>query len=67
MDAAARVEEHLHPNGVGVVIEVEHRRMAPRGERATGAEAVPSAAGGRLRSEGRSRHEFWPLAHGGSA
>ena len=67
MDIAALLEEHLHPKGVGVVIEAEHLCMTLRGVRATGAKTTTSALRGLLRSDGRSRHEFLSLAHGGGS
>ncbi len=67
MDVAALLEEHLHPKGVGVVIEAEHLCMTLRGVRATGAKTLTSTLRGLLRRDGRSRHEFLSLAHGGGS
>jgi len=54
--------ERLQPRGVGVVLEAEHTCMTLRGVRATGARTVTSALLGTLRSDPRSRSEFFALA-----
>jgi GTP cyclohydrolase I len=54
--------ERLQPRGVGVVLEAEHSCMTLRGVRATGATTVTSALLGTLRSDPRSRSEFFVLA-----
>ncbi|WP_267594882.1 GTP cyclohydrolase I FolE [Carbonactinospora thermoautotrophica] len=56
------LDEHLHPKGVGVVIEAEHTCMTLRGVQATGATTVTSTLLGALRADGRSRQEFFALA-----
>ena len=53
--------EHLHPQGVGVVIEAEHTCMTLRGVHATGSTTVTSSLLGTLREDGRSRQEFFAL------
>jgi GTP cyclohydrolase I len=53
--------EHLHPQGVGVVIEAEHTCMTLRGVHATGATTVTSSMLGTLREDARSRQEFFAL------
>ena len=55
------LQEHLAPRGVGVVVEAEHLCMSLRGVRATGARTVTSALHGVLRSDARSRTEFFAL------
>ncbi|WP_448619955.1 GTP cyclohydrolase I FolE [Geodermatophilus sp. URMC 65] len=55
------LQEHLAPRGVGVVVEAEHPCMSLRGVRATGARTVTSALHGVLRSDARSRAEFFAL------
>jgi GTP cyclohydrolase IA len=52
---------HLHPTGVGVVIEAEHLCMTLRGVRATGAKTITSTLLGTLREDARSRAEFFAL------
>ena len=52
----------LAPKGVGVVIEAEHTCMTLRGVRASGSSTVTSAMLGVLRSDARSRQEFFALA-----
>jgi len=52
----------LEPRGAGVVLEAEHTCMTLRGVRATGATTVTSALLGVLRSDPRSRSEFFALA-----
>lgn len=54
--------EHLTPQGVGVVIEAEHMCMSLRGVRAAGSRTVTSALQGLLRTDARSRQEFFALA-----
>jgi GTP cyclohydrolase IA len=51
----------LAPKGVGVVLEAEHLCMSQRGVRAAGARTATSALHGRLRSDPRSRQEFFAL------
>jgi GTP cyclohydrolase I len=52
----------LAPKGVGVVIEAEHTCMTLRGVRAAGSSTVTSTMLGVLRSDARSRQEFFALA-----
>ena len=52
----------LRAQGVGVVLEAEHSCMTLRGVRAHGAKTVTSALLGTLRSDSRSRAEFFALA-----
>ncbi|MFL6120458.1 GTP cyclohydrolase I FolE [Actinophytocola sp.] len=52
---------HLHPKGVGVVIEAEHSCMTLRGVHAVGATTVTSTLLGSLREDARSRQEFFAL------
>ena len=52
----------LAPKGVGVVIEAEHTCMTLRGVRAAGSSTVTSTMLGILRSDARSRQEFFALA-----
>lgn len=54
--------EHLRPRGVGVVIRAEHTCMTLRGVRATGSTTVTSTLLGTLRTDPRSRQEFFSLA-----
>jgi GTP cyclohydrolase I len=58
---ADALQEHLVPQGVGVVIEAEHLCMSLRGVRATGSRTVTSALHGVLREDARSRQEFFAL------
>ena len=55
------LERELQPKGVGVVLEAEHLCMSLRGVRASGSRTVTSAVRGLLRSDGRSRAEFFAL------
>jgi GTP cyclohydrolase I len=59
---AGWLEEHLHPHGVGVVIEAEHTCMTVRGVQARGSDTVTSTLLGALRQDARSRQEFFSLA-----
>ena len=56
------LEHHLHPKGVGVVVEAEHLCMTLRGVQATGSRTVTSSLHGLLRHDPGSRTEFLALA-----
>lgn len=55
------LQERLTPKGVGVVIEAEHLCMSLRGVQSDGSRAVTSSLHGRLRTDPRSRAEFFAL------
>ena len=55
------LQEQLDPKGVGVVMEAEHLCMSLRGVQADGSRTVTSALHGMLRSDHRSRAEFFSL------
>ena len=55
------LEEHLHPKGVGVVLEAEHLCMTLRGVQSAGSLTVTSALHGLLREDPASRGEFFSL------
>jgi GTP cyclohydrolase I len=55
------LQAELAPKGVGVVLEAEHLCMSLRGVRATGARTVTSTLHGLLRTDPRSRQEFFAL------
>ncbi len=55
------LQQHLAPQGVGVVIEAEHMCMSMRGVRAAGSRTVTSALHGLLREDARSRQEYFAL------
>ena len=59
---AGWLERELQPKGVGVVLEAEHLCMSLRGVQADGTRTVTSAVHGLLRSDQRSRSEFFSLA-----
>jgi len=61
MQVARCLEANLRPSGVGVVLEAEHTCMTQRGVRALGAKTVTSALLGTLRTDPRSRAEFFAL------
>jgi GTP cyclohydrolase IA len=61
---AGWLEEHLAPQGVGVVLEAEHMCMSLRGVQKPGARTVTSALHGRLRDDQRTRQEFLSLTGG---
>jgi GTP cyclohydrolase IA len=61
MQIAKSLEANLCPRGVGVVLEAEHTCMTQRGVRALGAKTVTSALLGTLRTDQRSRAEFFTL------
>jgi GTP cyclohydrolase I len=58
---ACWLDEQLAPRGVGVVIEAEHSCMTLRGVRASGSSTVTSTLLGTLRTDPRSRQEFFAL------
>lgn len=53
--------EHLQPRAVGVVMRAEHTCMTLRGVHATGSTTVTSTLLGTLRTDARSRQEFFSL------
>lgn len=55
------LQDQLDPKGVGVVMEAEHLCMSLRGVHADGSRTVTSALHGLLRSDHRSRAEFFSL------
>ena len=61
MEVAKCLDTELRPRGVGVVLEAEHTCMTQRGVRAFGATTVTSALLGTLRTDPRSRAEFFAL------
>jgi GTP cyclohydrolase I len=62
MQVAKCLDANLRPRGVGVVLEAEHTCMTQRGVRSYGATTVTSALLGTLRTDPRSRAEFFALA-----
>jgi GTP cyclohydrolase I len=54
--------DELQPAGVGVIIRAEHLCMSLRGVRAAGSVTTTSALHGLLRSDERTRAEFFALA-----
>ena len=62
MQVAKCLDANLRPRGAGVVLEAEHTCMTQRGIRAHGASTVTSALLGTLRTDPRSRAEFFALA-----
>ncbi|MEB3051643.1 GTP cyclohydrolase I FolE [Mycolicibacter sp. MYC123] len=54
--------DHLQPRAVGVVLRAEHSCMTLRGVHASGSTTVTSTLLGTLRTDGRSRQEFFALA-----
>ena len=59
------LDDHLHPKGVGVVLEAQHLCMTLRGARATGSSTTTSALRGLVREDPRTRQEFLSLVHNG--
>jgi GTP cyclohydrolase IA len=55
------LQAHLHPRGVGVVVEAEHLCMTLRGVRSGGTFTTTSTLRGALREDARSRAEFLAL------
>ena len=55
------LQAHLHPRGVGVVVEAEHLCMTLRGVRSGNTTTTTSTLRGALREDARSRAEFLAL------
>jgi GTP cyclohydrolase I len=55
------LQDELTPKGVGVVLEAEHLCMSLRGVQASGSRTVTSALHGLVRTDPRSRAEFFAL------
>ena len=55
------LDQELVPRGVGVVLSAEHMCMTIRGVRKPGARTVTSALRGTLRTDARTRQEFFSL------
>ena len=55
------LEDTLQPRGVGVVLEAEHLCMTVRGVRAPGSRTTTSSVRGLLRTDPRTRTEFFAL------
>lgn len=60
---AQAIEDVLHPQGVGVVIEAVHLCMMMRGVEKQNSKTITSAVRGLFRSDHRTRVEFLRLAH----
>jgi GTP cyclohydrolase I len=60
---ASAVEDVLHPQGVGVVIEAYHLCMMMRGVEKQNSKTITSALRGLFRSDPRTREEFLTLAY----
>ena len=60
---AQALEDVLHPQGVGVVIEAVHLCMMMRGVEKQNSKTITSAVRGLFRRDPRTREEFLRLAH----
>lgn len=58
---ATWLEQSLEPRGVGVVLEAEHLCMTVRGVRAPGSRTTTSSVRGLVRTDPRTRTEFFAL------
>ena len=61
---AQTINEHLKPQGVGVIIEARHLCMVMRGVEKQHSAAVTSAMLGAFRTNKQTRDEFLSLVHG---
>ena len=59
VQVAAALEEHLQPQGVGVVLECRHTCIESRGVQKAGVATVTSALRGVFRDVGKARAEFF--------
>ncbi len=64
LQVADALVAHLHPRGVGVVVEATHSCMTLRGVRTEHASTKTSALRGSLRSDPATRAEFFALVNG---
>jgi GTP cyclohydrolase I len=60
---AGAIDDALHPQGVGVVIEAYHLCMMMRGVEKQNSRTITSAVRGLFRSDPRTREEFLTLAY----
>src|SRR3569833_3618521 len=60
---ASALDDVLHPQGVGVVIEAYHLCMMMRGVEKQNSKTLTSAVRGSFRSDQKTREEFLPLAY----
>ena len=63
-EVAGWLDDHLAPQGVGVVLQAEHMCMSLRGVQKPGSRTITSALHGRLRDDPRTRQEFLSLTGG---
>jgi len=63
-EIAEAIQDILHPNGVGVVIEAEHSCMTLRGVNTPGTTLTTSRLLGVIHDDPRTREEFLRLARG---
>jgi GTP cyclohydrolase I len=61
------LDDHLEPQGVGVVVEAEHTCMSLRGVRAAGTVTRTSALTGTIRTDSATRAEFLAAVPGAPA
>jgi GTP cyclohydrolase I len=61
---AQAIQDVLHPEGVGVVIECEHLCMMMRGVEKQNSRTITSALRGSFKNDPMTRDEFLRLAHG---
>ncbi|MGH9684470.1 MAG: GTP cyclohydrolase I FolE [Candidatus Acidiferrales bacterium] len=62
---AETIQEHLNPQGVGVIIEARHLCMVMRGVEKQNSQAMTSHMLGVFRENQQTRNEFLSLIHGG--
>src|SRR5580693_3685924 len=64
---AKAIEEHLSPQGVGVIVEARHLCMVMRGVEKQNSMATTSAMLGAFRENKQTRDEFLSLIHSGNS
>ncbi len=56
------LDDHVQPEGIGVIVEADHCCMTLRGVRARGSTTITSALRGAVRDDPSTRQEFFALA-----
>ena len=63
-EIADAIEEHIRPEGVGVIVTAVHHCMSTRGVHKTGSDMTTSVMRGAFRNDSEARRELLALHHG---